>query len=158
MLGNGYVGIGTTSPSYKLHVAGTVYSSSTVYAKTGMYSDGYVSAKGQNTSSDLRLKHKISDIILSPKQIAAAPAMLFSWKESGLRDVGSSAQYWRNILPDSVKERDGWLEMGYGNIALVSVITVARELETVEEKIKRLERENMKLKQRINQLERRIAA
>lgn len=151
-------GNGNTSGEVTISTAGAINSPSTIFAKTGIYSNGYVSAKGQNTSSDLRLKNKISDLHLSLQQIAAAPSMLFSWKESGLRDVGSSAQYWRNILPDAVKERDGWLEMSYGNIALVSVITVARELETVEEKIKRLERENMKLKQRINQLERRIAA
>lgn len=149
---------GAVSFNSTLTVTGAVTGNSTIYAKTGVHSDGYVSAKGQNTSSDMRLKHKLDDVRLSVRKIAAAPAMRFSWKDGKGVDVGSSAQYWQGVLPDAVKERGGWLEMGYGNIALVSVIAVARELETVEEKIRRLERENMKLKHRIDQLERRIAA
>lgn len=70
-------------------------------------------------------------------------------------EIGSSAQYWRNVLPDTVKERDGWLEMGYGNIALAGVITIARDFETLEQRVDRLEEENGKLKKKIKELERR---
>ena len=129
----------------------------TIYAKTGMYSDGYVSAKGQNQSSDERLKNIIERVYLDVRLIAKAPSFRFSWKDGNGVDVGSSAQYWKNLLPDAVKERDGYLEMGYGNIALISAISIAREVESIEQKVKRLEIENKKLKEQIRKIERRMA-
>ena len=89
--------------------------------------------------------------------IAKAPSFRFSWKDGNGVDVGSSAQYWKNLLPDAVKERDGYLEMGYGNIALISAISIAKEVESIEQKVKRLEIENKKLKEQIRKIERRIA-
>ena len=124
--------------------------SSTIYATTGIWSDGYVSAKGQNTSSDMRLKNVLNDVVLSVKDIANAPSIRFSWKNSGGVDVGSSAQYWQKLLPDAVKERDGMLEMQYANIALLSAIALAKNVETHEERIARLERENKELRNEIN--------
>ena len=128
----------------------------TIYSKIGFSSDGYVSALGNNTSSDMRLKTKLSDIALTPKDIANAPAMLFAWKKNGMKDVGSSAQYWQGILPEAVKERGGWLEMEYGNIALVAAISIAKEVVSHEERIAQLEKENIGLKNKIKELERRV--
>lgn len=138
-------------------MSGNLTASGTIRSTTGVYSDGYVSALGNNTSSDMRLKTKLSDIALTPKDIANAPAMLFAWKKNGMKDVGSSAQYWKNVLPDAVKERDGWLEMAYGNIALVSAISIAKKVVSHEERIAQLEKENIGLKNKIKELERRIA-
>ena len=110
------------------------------YASTGIFSDGYVSAKGQNTSSDMRLKRIIGDVSLTPAQIAGAPAFRFRWKDGTGVSAGSSAQYWQELLPEAVDERNGWLEMQYGNIALLSVIALARTAVDHEGRIKRLER------------------
>lgn len=118
-----------------------------------MYSDGYVSAKGQNTSSDMRLKRVLRDVSLSLGDIANAPSFLFSWKKSGLRDAGSSAQYWRGVLPEAVKERGGWLEMAYGNIALLSAISIARETTRIDRRVALLEEENRRLRGRVARLE-----
>ena len=138
--------------------SGAVTVNSTIYAKTGMYSDGYVSAKGNNSSSDLRLKTILSPVRPSMEAFAKAPLFRFAWKsDPGMVEIGSSAQYWKSVLPDTVKERDGWLEMGYGNIALAGVITIARDFETLEQRVDRLEKENGKLKKRIKELERRAA-
>ena len=125
----------------------------TIHSTTGIYSDGYVSAKGQNTSSDMRLKNVLNDVVLNVNDIANAPSVRFAWKNGGGVDVGSSAQYWQGLLPDAVKERDGMLEMQYANIALLSAIAIAKRSENHEERIKRLEKENMELKQRIVILE-----
>lgn len=127
-----------------------------VYAKTGIWSDGYVSAKGQNTSSDMRLKNVLNDVVLNVSDIANAPSIRFAWKKGGGIDVGSSAQYWQGVLPDAVKERNE-LEMQYGNIALLSAIAIAKRSESHEERITsheeriaRLEKENMELRNEIN--------
>ena len=148
---SGYWGVGTSTPQYKLDVNGVIHSNE------GIFSDGYVSAKGQNTSSDMRLKNVLNAVVLGVKDIANAPSMRFAWKNGGGIDVGSSAQYWQNILPDAVKERDGKLEMQYANIALLSAIAIAKNVETHEERIVRLEKENEELRTKIDMMERGIA-
>ena len=140
----GEIGAWVTDYYQKWHFNGTIY------GKVGIWSDGYVSAKGQNTSSDMRLKNVLNEVVLGVKDIANAPSMRFSWKNSGGVDVGSSAQYWQKLLPDAVKERDGMLEMQYANIALLSAIALAKNVETHEERIARLERENKELRNEIN--------
>ena len=125
------------------------------HSTTGVYSDGYVSAKGQNTSSDLRLKDVLGSVTLPLERIAKAPIFRFSWKDgSGGESAGSSAQYWRSALPAAVRERDGYLEMQYGNIALISAVAIAREtlrlasrVSDHERRIRELEAENRRLRE-----------
>lgn len=131
--------------------------SATVTLSNDLAANGAVSCLMQTTTSDMRLKDKLADIVLPVEAVAAAPAMLFAWKRNGLRDVGSSAQYWQGILPEAVKERGGWLEMEYGNLALVSAISIAKKVVSHEERIAQLEKENIGLKNKIKELERRIA-
>ena len=130
---NGYWGVGTSTPAYRWDVNGVIHSNE------GIFSDSYISAKGQNTSSDMRLKNVLNEVVLVVKDIANAPSIRFEWKYGGGIDVGSSAQYWQGLLPDAVKERDGMLEMQYANIALLSAIAIAKSVETHEERIARLE-------------------
>ena len=54
ILPNKMVGIGRTDPWYTLDVNGTIR------AATGIWSNGYVSAKGQDTTSDARYKRDIA--------------------------------------------------------------------------------------------------
>lgn len=122
---NGYVGIGTTTPSYNLHVVGTAYA-------TGGFQNG----------SDIRYKHILQDLTLTAEQVAAAPSFLFRWKQGEDRALhaGTSAQYWREVLPQVVAEgADGRLSMQYGVAALMSVIAVARQVVDHEARITKLE-------------------
>lgn len=147
ILNNGNVGIGTTSPSYKLDVSGVIHST------TGIWSNGYVSARGQNTASDARFKTILQTKLLDPRSIAAAPSVLFQWKDTGCEDVGSIAQYWQRIDRHLVSHRpDGYLGLDYGKAALLSVISVAKQTLNHEERIKALERENALLKKQIKSL------
>ena len=150
---NGNVGIGTISPSYKLHVAGTGYFSGTLHASGGIYSDQYVSAKGQNTSSDMRLKRVLGDVSLPLERIAKAPSFEFRWRDGSGESAGSSAQYWKEALPSAVRERGGYLEMQYGNIALISAISIARETMRVDREVTRLREECRRLRRRVARLE-----
>lgn len=143
-----YVGIGTTSPSYKLDVSGVIHSS------VGMFSDGYVSALGQNTSSDERLKDIKGDIDLSVGLYADAPMVSFEWtKNKSLgAQVGTIAQYWQRALPQVVHDRgDGYLSMQYDVAALLGTITIAKRVQNHEERIKELERENEALREQLKE-------
>lgn len=147
ILNNGSVGIGTTSPSAKLDVIGVIHSTA------GMWSNGYVSARGQNTASDARLKAIMQTKLLDTRSIAAAPSVLFRWKDDDREDVGSIAQYWQRIDHHLVSHRpDGYLGLDYGKAALLSVISVAKQTLNHEERIKALERENALLKEQIKSL------
>lgn len=140
-------------------------SSGVVFAKTGIWTDGYISFKGQNTSSDARLKRYIRDIHVPLTTIAKAPNVVFAWLDNGKLDMGSIAQYWQKHLPLSVNVRDnGYLGMDYSKVALACVISMASELlgvkddvSTLKQEVRQLRHENRELKQQLNKMERRIA-
>ena len=97
------VGIGTTAPTDRLHVIGTIR------ATTGIWSDGYISAKGQDTTSDARYKR---DVAALPAQAALAVLMrlrpsTWAWKDDGRRGAGFVAQEVQGVLPEAVREVGG---------------------------------------------------
>lgn len=148
---------GTANVSGALTGVTNITASGTIHATTGIYSDNYVSAKGQNTSSDARLKDVTSDFTLDLNQIANAPSVNFSWKDSHKADVGSIAQYWRGISPYLTPDMpDGSIGLQYGKTALLSVITVAKKTINLQEKVDALEKKVIILEQEKTSLESRI--
>jgi len=160
------VSVGSSSVATPLTVYGRLnitanayleYNSSNagIHASKGIYSDGYMTAGSTSSSSDARLKKNLRPVNLSVAQIANAPAVVFDWideyKGSG---AGSIAQYWQEILPHNVRcfDEDGMLSMEYGNIALLAAITIAKNVETHEQKITRLERRVKSLETQLSNL------
>ena len=119
---NGNIGIGTDSPSYKLHVAGKIYC-------TG----------GFAFLSDIRKKNVVGFCNgFSVKDIANAPLIQYTLKgdlDDGRRHIGSVAQYWQKVLPDTVNEADDTLSMDQESILMASVITLARKVMSLENQI-----------------------
>lgn len=143
----GNVGIGTTSPNYKLHVNGTIGAGNITGAN--LDSEGYISAL-----SDIRKKDVVEYMDgLTIEQIAKAPIIKFTWidrPEDGLQ-VGSIAQYWEKVLPQSVHTTPkGFLSFAESRAALVGTISNSRELVKHEKRIAELERENRELKMKLN--------
>ena len=125
ILNYGNVGIGTSSPSYKLHVVGDIYA-------TG----------GVTCLSDIRQKN-VDTYQWQPalSEIASAPIARYTLKADDAKRmrVGSIAQYWQKVMPETVREgADGILSMDYGTISLVSVIALAREVRQLRAEVTRL--------------------
>ena len=144
---NGNVGIGTNSPSYKLHIVGTAYASQNIIA-----------AGDLTAGSDIRYKDKIQDLRLSVHDIALAPAFTYKWnnREDALVHIGSSAQYWLNTnAKDAVyyDKQNDFYHLNYASLALCNTIILARGMETQEEKIARLEDRIKELEERVKQFE-----
>lgn len=115
------------------------------------------SVNSLNTSSDIRLKDVLNYTNLNLKDISNAPVFSYKWKteekDSGIH-IGGSAQYWQNVLPEVVIEgKDGYLSMEYDRIAYAAVISLAKETESIEERVTKLESENAELKAKIERYE-----
>ena len=132
-VGGGNVGIGTSSPSYKLHVSGDIYA-------TG----------GVTCLSDARKKDVLCDLPIKVEDVANAPAIRFLWKDKRMAgyQAGTLAQYWQKVLPEVVTDKDDELSMQYGVAAMMSAIVTARKVVNHEQRIKQLEKENEYLKKR----------
>lgn len=115
----------------------------TIHSATGIYSDGYMSAKGQNTASDARLKRRIADVALTVRDVAEAPVYRFAWINGGGIDVGSTAQYWAARVPELTHLLADGIHLGldYGKAALLSVVAVARSTADHERRIADIERQ-----------------
>lgn len=137
----------------------------------GIYSDSYVSALGQN-SSDARLKTNIQDFNATSLIKKLRPKS-FEWNDLAkskfevFRNTGTQygliAQDVKEVMPEWVDDNligSGYMGIRYDKLIPVllqgEIETIGR-VETLEDKVKRLEIENGKLKKRIKGLERRAA-
>ena len=100
-------------------------------------------------SSDERLKTIVSDINLKAEDIAKARTVDFYYNDDSDKHIriGSIAQDWQKIIPNAVQaDKDGTLNLDYASAALVSVVSIAKELVAIK-------KENEELKQRLADIE-----
>jgi hypothetical protein len=145
---NAFIGLGTTSPTQKLHVVGNAY-------KT----EGGTSWA---TSSDLRLKTVLGEYGKGLNEITALQPVRFRYLannprelSSDIEQVGFVAQEVQKIFPEAVSEaEDGYLDFNIHsiNVALVNAI---KELKAEND---RLKTENREQDSRIERLERLFSA
>lgn len=134
---------------------GSISASGNVSAGNGItgtyvYASSYVS-----TASDARKKNVLGNIELTVEQIAAMPAVRFTWKDKNKPGVfvGTLAQSWQGPLPEAVHEQeDGTLSFDYSNAALVSVTVVARRVMDQERVIREQDRVIRQQEQEIRDL------
>lgn len=128
VLSNGNIGVGTSSPSYTLHVSGSIYATGAITAL-----------------SDIKQKNIKEYMQIGIDEVANAPIIKFTWKDPKAEDkglqVGSIAQYWEKVLPEAVKrDKEGTLSMSYGVVALVAAISTAKKVRELDERVTKLEK------------------
>lgn len=124
-MGGGNVGIGTTAPSYRLHVSGVVNASG-----------------GFAETSDIRKKK-----VLSPHTVdldVMAYADLFDYTliddEKEIVRVGTNAHYWLDKLPQVVtKDSDEYLSLNYGVLGTACALSVSKYVKQLEDRVTLLE-------------------
>lgn len=106
------------------------------------------------TSSDINLKDIISeDTCFTVDNIADAPFFDYTYKndESKNVQIGTSAQYWQTVCPNSVKaNEDGILGLNYQGVALGSAICLAKKIKEQQSEIDELKSQIAELKTLIN--------
>ena len=98
--------------------------------------------------SDMTKKDVVADTTLTVDQIADAPSIQFTWKTDAnkVNHVGTSAQYWQEVMPEVVNEHNDSLYMDYASTAVVSAITIAKEVVALKEEIAQLKQQIAELK------------
>ena len=72
--------------------SGTLSVGGLLYASTGVYTSGYVSARGQDTSSDISLKKDLKPIDNALDYVLGTRYWKFKWKDNGEDCIGIIAQ------------------------------------------------------------------
>ncbi len=139
---SGNVGIGTTSPDYKLEVNGSA---------------GKPGGGSWTNSSDIRLKDVKGKYNRGLKDILKLKPIKFNYKVNNPRNlpsdieyVGFIAQEVEKVFPEAIsKGKDGYLDFNMHsiNVAMVNAIKEQEEkIKNQDTRIKQLEKENQKLK------------
>jgi endosialidase-like protein len=130
---DGDIGIGTTSPNYKLDVRGSIGNNTTLY------------------HSDRRWKKNIKPLSESLSIICQLRGVQFQWKNDDYKEmnfpdgmkIGFIAQEVENVLPDLVHTGvDGYKSVEYANVTPVLVEAI-KELKAENDDLK-LENKNIK--------------
>ena len=135
---SGNVGIGTASPTSKLHVSGDILST------------------GAMTFYSMRkLKNVVDERGLSLSELSTIKPTRYTWKDG--RDnrlhFGGIADDIQQVLPEVVyKTSDGILTMDYGNAAFAVAASLIKPVIDHENRIEMLEEENKQLRQEVERL------
>ena len=105
--------------------------------------DGILTATNVSSSSDQTLKDKVADVELTAEQIAEAPAIKYTWKDNEKDQnvhVGTIAQYWQEVLPETVStDSNEKLTLDYQGAAMAAIINLAKEVVELKAKVAELE-------------------
>lgn len=166
----GYWGINTESPSYNLHVNGTMYAEGATTFGSTLTVNGDLTVKGtiiDSTSSDIRLKSILERVDYQEKLLSLGDVVDFNYNDTAFSRENSSNlehrsytgliyQTVKEILPQMTYEDDdgygylNYLSHDYINLiagALQQTITKQKQL---EKRISVLEEENINLKQQLS--------
>ncbi len=149
---SGNVGIGTTSPSYKLDVVGDsrITSGSLGVGVAPNATDGRIDASNDivaYSTSDQRLKENVTPIENALEKVKTLTGVEFDWKEDTAHvhgyhghDVGIIAQDVQAVLPEAVRTNEsGYLSVRYEKMIALLIEAnkeLAARVEFLEQKLK----------------------
>ena len=137
---SGNVGVGTTSPTEKLHVIGNAL------------------ADAHTTPSSRRWKTNIQTIENPLEQVQRLRGVTYDWKESGKHDIGLIAEEVGEVIPEIVAyEENGVDAKSVDYSRLVAVLIEGMKAQQVEiTELRQSQNELQKLAARIDELEKRL--
>ena len=117
-------------------------------------STGTITAKNIVNTSDLSLKDVIKEEVITVDDIANAPLFTYTLKDdiNKTQMIGTSAQYWKEVLPQVVFGEEGKYSLAYSNLAVASSISLAKEVKSLKDENEMLKNEMKELKEMINQI------
>lgn len=156
VLQSGNIGIGTTNPTYRLHVAGSVFAD-TLYANmpSNATAQQVCWAGGGllgDCASSERFKKNIVDLDVGLESILKMRPVRFQWKENGGREIGFIAEEVDLIEPTLVnRDKDGVItSLKYQEVTPI-VVNAIKEIhhraESQAAELASLKRENTELRQ-----------
>lgn len=154
-----YVWNAGSSTTYATHTMGTltvlgaITATTTIYAKTGIYTDGYISAKQASTSSDRRLKKDFCKIDNALKYVLKTHYTRFRWKDDNKESIGIIAQEEQNreygFLVQN-NEKIGHLTYDYA----ASTALLGAAIQEEDSKVEKLKKRVAELEKELSNLKR----
>ncbi|MGI4750165.1 MAG: tail fiber domain-containing protein [Janthinobacterium lividum] len=151
IMNGGNIGIGTTTPGYKLTVAGVVAPTiDNTYSLGGGTSNRWTTVYATNgvvQSSDRRLKTNIKDLNYGLKEVLALQPVSYNWKEKPNSDprIGLIAQDVRKLVPEVVTGDEAKEKLGMNYAELVPVLINAikqqqKQIDDLKKKVQKLQK------------------
>lgn len=134
-----------------LTVIGAITATTTIHATTGIYTDGYISARKQDTASDIRLKKDFRKIDNALKYVLNTHYTRFRWKDDNKESIGIIAQEEQNreygFLVQNRKEI-GHLTYDYA----ASTALLGAAIQEEDSKVEKLRKRIIKLENELSNL------
>lgn len=129
-LPTGNVGIGTASPSEKLHVVGNILATGTI-----------------NQESQRDLKNIIDEKVLSLDDMNTINPIRFTWKDNRDEDIhyGGIAEDIQQVIPEVVHKSGDNLTVEYANAAFAMVTSLVKHVKDLEQRLSKLEEDYKQL-------------
>jgi len=136
ILDNGDVGIGDTTPTYKLDVAGT-----------GRFTDN-LTGLGFFYSSDESLKENIQDIETPLAKIMKLEGISFDWKKSNKKSIGLIAQDVEKVFPEivNIEEETGLKSIEYSKLVAPLIEAVKEQQKMIDEQRELIDKQGEEIK------------
>jgi len=137
---NGDLGLGTSNPTDKLTVAGSVSPSSSGNYNLGSSSSRWnqvYATNGTINTSDRRMKKNIQNLRYGLKEVMNLQPVSYNWKDSAHKEnkIGLIAQDVRKVIPEVVvgDETKETLGMNYAELVPVLINAIKEQQKQIDE-------------------------
>jgi hypothetical protein len=134
----GYVGIGTTNPSYPLHMGSGAYCST-----AGVWTN----------ASDIAYKKNITDLRYGLSEVLKLQPREFDMKQDNSHQIGFIAQEIEKVIPEVVSGQEGQKGISYGNLAAVLVKAIQEQQQQIQQQQQEIQKLKLEIEEIRNKIE-----